>query len=270
MDALFTFFGSLIAWQNMLFTATVGLGAVLFGVQAFGIFGDNDHDHDVDHDHDLDAGHDHDHDLDAGHDLAHADHDHDLDHDHHGTSSALDSALKMLGVGRLPLSLLLPLALTSFGFSGLFASLFFGGIGSGSATFTEALIFPILGLAFAGSFGAVQVVSRLFRKIVPDAAKSSSDRYDLLGLVGVVKSGKLDQEFGNVLVKDNFGHPLEVPCMALDVARGAKYGDEVVLVDWDPAKNRFKVVPFNEAETDESKRLQEGRRRAKELRAANR
>jgi membrane protein implicated in regulation of membrane protease activity len=265
-DLLSTFLGflsSLIEWQNILFTTTVGLGTLLFGVQAFGIFGDHDsdgeHDVDADHDHDVDA--DHDHDVDAD-----ADHDHDVAHA--GGGSILTAGLKALGVGRMPISLLLPLALASFGFAGLFASLAFGGIGQGSATFPQLLVLPVLGLAFAGAFATIQIASRLFQKIAPDSKKTSSDKYDLLGLVGVVKSPAVDHEFGQVQLTDNFGRALEVTCVAVDPARAPKYGDEVVLVDWDPAIARFKVVPFSEADKDEDKRLLDGRRRAKALRAA--
>lgn len=275
LETFIGFLSNLIAWQNILFTVTAAFGALLFSVQAMGIFGDHshdaDHDLDADHDHALDAGHDvdHDHALDADHDHD-LDADHDVDHDHHGPAhsggGAISSALKMLGVGRLPISLLLPLALTAFGFAGLFASLAFGGIGKDAASFPESSIFPVLGLAFAGAFAAIQVSSRLFRKMFPDTVKTASDRYDLLGLVGTVKSGKVDGEFGQVRLKDNFGHELEVPCIALDDARTAKYGDEVVLVDWDAARNRFKVVPFSDANPDQAERLADGKRRARALR----
>jgi hypothetical protein len=197
-----------------------------------------------------------------------------MDHDHalaegHAGAGVMISALKVLGVGKIPLSLLLPLALVSFGFAGLFASLAFGGIGKNAGSFPESFMLPVIGLAFAGSFASIQVLSRVFRKIIPEFVKTASDRYDLLGLVGVVKSGKVDGEFGQVRVKDNFGHELELPCIALDIERGAKYGEEVVLVDWDPTLNRFKVVPFSEAEPDETKRLADGKRRARALRVAS-
>jgi hypothetical protein len=64
VESFIGFLSSLIAWQNMLFTATVGLGSLMFGVQALGAFGEHDHDSDADLDHDADV----DHDADLDHD----------------------------------------------------------------------------------------------------------------------------------------------------------------------------------------------------------
>jgi hypothetical protein len=288
VSGLLSFIESLIAWQNVLFTTTVGVGTLLFGVQAMGLLGDHEHevDHDVggvEHDHEIEAGADHDldadhgadHDLDADHDLEHdhdVDGDHDVDHDHdaegHG-GSFIGHALRAFGLGRVPLSLLLPIALVSFGFVGLCASMAFGGIGAQSEGFSEVLILPVLGIAALGSAVTLHLAGRAFRRIAPDS-KSASDKLDLLGLVGVVKSGKVDLEYGQVRVVDSFNNQLDLPCVALDEQRQPKYGDEVVLVDWDPAVNRFKIVPFVLDGDDEQKRLDQGRRRARELRLVDR
>src|SRR5262249_28552759 len=152
----------------------------------------------------------------------------DADHDvAHGGSFVLH-ALRGLGFGKIPLSMLMPLGFVSFGFSGLVGSMLFGGLGANTGVFPEMMIFPVLGLAATGSILFLRVVAGLFRKIVPDG-KTASDRWDLLGLVGKVKTTKIDAEFGQALVKDSFGNELEVACIALDAERTAKYGEEVVL-----------------------------------------
>ncbi|MCK6549192.1 YqiJ family protein [Myxococcota bacterium] len=292
MENIATFFTSLFAWQNLLFTTTLGLGTLLFGVQALGLFGssdkDVDHDTDADHDvdHDVDADHDVDHDVDAGHDVD-ADHDggHALEHGpdahaldaHHGDHAlahgdhdgVVAAALKGLGIGRVPLSMLLPLVLVGFGTFGLVASLVVGGLGARAATFEDWRVLPVLGAAAAGALLVARVGARLFARLAPDA-KSVSDKWDLLGLVGVVTTTKVDLELGQVRVKDTFGNELEVPCIARDAARIPKYGEEVVLVDWTPERNRFEVVPFSLDADDATKRLEEGRRRARALRATAR
>src|SRR5207244_9904469 len=124
-------------------------------------------------------------------------------------------------------------------------------------------------IAALGSALSLHISGRVFKRIVPDT-KTASEKIDLLGLIGTVKSGKVDLEFGQVKVKDNFGNELEVPCIALDAERMPKYGEEVVLVDWEPEKNRFKIVPFRLDGDDETRRLGDGRRRARELKLAER
>jgi hypothetical protein len=246
VTGIWTFLVSLVEWQNILFTTTIALGVVLFGAQTFGVFGHGDGDHDLGGA----AG-----ELDAG-DGANLD-----------AEGFVSSGLKGLGFGRIPLSLLLPLWLSSFGFTGLVASWAFGGIGA-HAAFPELRIVPVIGAALFGSLVPIRVVARVFKRLIPDTVKTASDRLDLLGLVGVVKSGVVDVEFGQVQVIDGFGHELEVPCIALDAERTAKYGEEVVLVDWEPAINRFKIVPFENERDDREKRIERGQQRAKELRTA--
>ena len=203
MQRLVEFLSSLLARHNMAFTTAIAFGALLFGVQALGLFGDHDHDADLDHD---------------------ADHDHDA--------------------GGIPLAIAMPLGLTAFGFSGLFASLAFGGIGPDWQTFEEIKILPVLALAITGAWGALAISTRVYKRYLPDNVHTASDRRDLLGLVGTVISKRVDTEFGQVRIKDNFGHELEVPCVALDRERSAANGEEVVLVEWNAKQNRFKVVPF--------------------------
>ena len=75
VSSIWAFLSSLVEWQNILFTTTLGLGTLLFGAQAMGLFADHDSGGDADLDHDAD--HDVDHDVDADHDV-----DHDVDHGH--------------------------------------------------------------------------------------------------------------------------------------------------------------------------------------------
>ena len=224
MDALIAFVASMFAWQNVLFTTTLGLGTLLVAAQALaGAHSDHDHDGAIDHD--------------ADGDLA--------VHGHAG-GALVASALAGLGLGRVPLSLLLPIGLVSFGMTGLAASLALGGLGARAGAFSELLELPVLGAAFAGALLGLRASARLFARFAPDV-RTASGRAELVGLPGVVLTAKVDAEFGMVRVKDAFGHELEVPCVGPVDGREVREGDEVVLTAWDPERNRFRVVPFVDA-----------------------
>ena len=129
----------LIQWWNLIFVLPLGLALMYLGLYTVsGItFGDADMDHDFDADSDFDADHDlgadADHDVDGDHNTsaehdADADGDADSDHDAEaddaaGTQiSAAAAAISWLGVGRVPLSILLMVALMTWGATGLICS----------------------------------------------------------------------------------------------------------------------------------------------------
>lgn len=104
------------AWYNLPFSLALLLFLGLSALQFIGL--DQDHDADVDADADLDLDHDLDidHDADLDHDL-----DHDVDHDLTGAPGWL-GALKFLGVGQAPVTMILLLLVGSFGLLGWIAN----------------------------------------------------------------------------------------------------------------------------------------------------
>ena len=114
----------LLHWWNLIFLLPFGLALLYLGLYTLsGItFGDADIDHGFDADHDLSA--DHDMGADAGHDLD-ADQDMDAGHDAApaaGHASGPLAPLSWLGVGRVPLSILLMVLLLTWGVVGFVAN----------------------------------------------------------------------------------------------------------------------------------------------------
>jgi hypothetical protein len=111
----------LLHWWNLIFLLPFGLALMYLALYTLSgvTFGDGDLDHSFDADHDLGA--------DAGHDLE-ADHDMDADHDPgndgpaSGHASGPLAALSWLGVGRVPLSILLMVLLLTWGVVGFVAN----------------------------------------------------------------------------------------------------------------------------------------------------
>jgi hypothetical protein len=219
-----SFFGFLNHWWNLPFLVMLGLVAVFFVVQVFGLFG-----HHGDHDH----GHDH-------------DPDHDHEHHHDGHEGTLSTVLSFFGVGRVPIMVVWVTLFLFTGFVGLFVNRVFfleGGY--------PGWAFPVaLGGGLAVGLVAVKVFASLAAKLVDTGGKGSTAKGELAGRVGVVASGTLDGRFGEVRVTDGRGHEMLVHARLGDgepaLARGAK----VVLVDYDPAKDLFwaTVSPAESAE----------------------
>src|SRR5690554_5847451 len=100
----------LLAWWNLIFAVPFALGLLYMGLYiATGItFGDGDVDADAEVDADVDG------DVDAD---AEADGDADHDAEHHAPGP-LASAMELLGVGRVPLSLVLMVLVLTWGLIG--------------------------------------------------------------------------------------------------------------------------------------------------------
>ncbi len=217
---------------------------------------DMDHDldlgHDVDMDHDLDVGHDvdMDHDVDVGHDIDHgvdADHDVQVDHgaeaDHgveaahhemgsghvsaHHEPSLMLKALAVLGLGKVPLSILMTCLMVIFGSTGLIANGLFGEVLTPS--WAPTLYFwPSLGLALLASFGLTGKVARGLNRIMPTKETYALTEEDLVGRVGVCVYGIRAGTRGPVSVQDESGTVLQVMGRALD--GDLSKGTDVILV----------------------------------------
>jgi len=264
------------AWYNLPFTlallAFLGLSAVQFiGLeQDHGADADAhvDLDHDVSVDHDLDVDHDlaidhdvsvdHDlaveHDADLGHDLDHdVDHDlgHDMDHDmghdmghevahEAGGAPAWTGALRFLGVGQAPLTMVLLVLLGGFGILGWIANASVLGIMPQYPAWVLAIVL-LFDLFIAAWF--TSRVAGLIGRAVPAFSSTATSVKRLVSRRGHVVSPQVDEKYGQVKVRDPGGTLITVFAV-VDPGKPPILRDtEVVLVEYDEAKKVFIAVP---------------------------
>lgn len=208
----------LFTWYNIPFLVSLGLSLLFALLQLVGGFGDSDSDVDVDADVDIDA------DVDA---------DVDADGDFFG------DALGLLGIGKVPVMLVLMSFLAVFGLSGLLIN----------ATISQAFS-GYSGLGFAAAalgslFLAVILtgrISRGFARLAPDTSLAVGFE-QLVGRIGTVSSPQVSETYGRVTVRDQHGGTHTVYAV-LNSGDPVPERSEVALLSYDEAKRCFIVKPM--------------------------
>ena len=244
----------IFGWWNLVFIAPFLLALVYLGVYAVSglTFGDADADtdHDMDADADADSDADVDHDVDADmdadadmdHDVdadadADADHDADADTDGHdgGGNSSILTALSWLGVGRVPLSIILMVLLLTWGAIGFAVNVL---CRPHVAQAWQSAMWS-LPLAFIGSVLITSGVSKLVVRYVPLHESRARRRHELLGCVGEAVF-TIEDSSGLVAVRDEDGNLFQVACrVAPPGATPIPKGSRVKLVSYRAAGNVF-------------------------------
>ena len=143
---------------------------------------------------------------------------------HHG----LDGLFLWINAGRLPLLMLIILALGIFSIGGFLLQ----GIAHSVGTTVPVAIASLV--AAAGSLPVIRSTSRGLARIIPrDETYAVSDA-DFVGKVALVSVGPLDQGLpGRVRLKDVFGNWHSVPARASSDSNDLPVGASVLLVDRD-------------------------------------
>lgn len=232
-------FTYLLSGQNIPFLVALGCSLVLALVQIVSGFGD--HDADVDADADIDADVDADVDIDTDVDAdADVDVDVDADAEHDLHAGGGGGLLGALGIGKVPLMLVLIGLLGSFGAVGLLVNsmLSFGGS-------YPAWGFP---LVLVGSFvlalPLTRALSNLFAQIAPRSSTAVS-LAQLVGRVGTVVSATVSATYGRVAVRDSHGS-IHTVYAIVETSDPLPERSEVALIRYDEAQRRFIVVPLGE------------------------
>lgn len=190
-------------WYNLIFYIPIVFGALMAVGSLFGLGGD----HDADTDHDLD--HDMDHDVESETD---ADGDHDRHTDWIADHAAHEQpfyakALSLLGVGRVPLTVVLTMAPFIFGGIGVSLNAFL-------APVLPTLIYPWISFAgaFFGGLFLTGKASKLLAHILP---KTESYNISRSGMVGSMGEALFDvnETSGFALVRDPSGDVHQIPCL---------------------------------------------------------
>jgi membrane protein implicated in regulation of membrane protease activity len=190
--------------------------------------------HGVDVGHDVDLGHDvH---VDAGHDV-HADSDHSADgaHPPHPHPGLVASMLSLLGVGKVPLSILIISACLIWGGIGLVLNLVFG-----SETVLRTIAFSIV-----GTIGGTRLIAEGLSRVLPSEESYHTPKEELIGQVGEVLYA-VSATSGTVRLCDPTGNLVDLDCRT-GGPEPIKAGTRVVLTDYDPTSDLFFVhVPGGE------------------------
>src|SRR6185312_847763 len=144
------------------------------------------------------------------------------------SDSGLNGLFLWVNAGRLPLFILLILALGVFAITGFFLQ----GIAHGVGFSIPPLIASLAALAI--SLPAIRVTSRGIARIIPRDETYVVDEADFVGHVGEVSIGPLDQGLpGKVRLKDVFGNWHSVAARASPESTPLPVGASVLLVDRD-------------------------------------
>jgi hypothetical protein len=233
----------LLEWYNLIFELPLGLGLLylaFFTVSGF-TFGDADTDAGLDHDMDVDAHADidADHDADLSHDV---DSDSDADQtDAHAPSPFL-AALSWIGIGQMPLSLVLMILLISFGTFGFAAMR----IQSGHSIEPSVLI--AIAVAVIASTLITHYIASILGRTIFSTDIVARRRHELLGSHGEALYD-INENFGMVVGRDDRGELFQVACRTEAGEQPLVKGSPVQLVAYTAKDRMFFVVPASSEKT---------------------
>lgn len=215
---------SWLAWHNLLFLlpivvgALLAVGAVLGGTDGAG---DADGDFDAEADTHADADSDHDHDV-AGH----------------------PSLITLLGLGRVPLTILLMLWLLLFGALGVSLKAALGFSSPSVSTAIAAVVSVPVTLVVTG------FVARGLSRLMPSTETYAATKAGLIGLSGTAEL-EVNGEWGMANVRDEGGALHKLRCRTYGGV--VEKGTEVLITDYDPDADFFIVEesPLSRAEGKE-------------------
>ena len=242
----------LLGWWNLIYVIPFGLAlAYLTAYVASGwTFGDLDADADLDADVDVDADLEIDAEADLGAegDLAHP-HGlhtpgHDIDADSAvGQGGSILNAVAWLGVGRVPLSILLMVLCFAFGALGFFANQLLR-----EALGAPAVAAVSLPVAILGGLALTSLVANAIAKWMPMNETSARLRREFVGSRATTVF-PVDAGQGLAVVRGPEGDRYQIPCRTLPGREAIAARSEVVIVKYVADDGLFFVVPSGLAES---------------------
>jgi membrane protein implicated in regulation of membrane protease activity len=211
----------LFEWQNIIFMFASAGAILVFVVSAFfGLeheMGGADADADVDVDADVDS------DVGIGHDGI--EHVHDFEHGEH--DSGIIKALSILGVGKVPMSIVLALLMLSFGALGLTANIIFAAMKIPPNVY---FIFSFSGATVLSLLITAKTTS-LFAKFAPPIETVVTSPYDVVGRTGT-SVYKINDQHGTVHAYDARGDLRRVKARTAP-GKTIEANREVILEEYD-------------------------------------
>ncbi len=218
MQTITDFGQFIIAWYNVPFSLSLLLFVGLAGLQLLGFSGEQDFDVDVNADVDADA---------------------DVDTDVEAGDSLLGNVTEFMGIGQVPLTVILLILTGTFGFGGwvlnnLVLSLF--------SDYPSLLIIGVIPVAFVIGIVATSTLGRTLGRLLPAKATSATSYKQLVGQQGQVVSHVVNEQYGQVRVYDLGGNPMTVYAVVDPGKESLTRDQKVVLVEYLEKDGMFVVV----------------------------
>jgi len=229
----------LFTWWNLIYVIPFCAGFLflllqVIGLGETGLGADHDMDHDFDHDFDHDLDHDIDHDMD--HD---ADHDHDHDAEHDIGESAFWRVLSVLGVGKVPLTIILMTWCFVWGVTGYTLNQLLESVFKTPWLF----VLPSLLVSVVVSVAPTSFVARAVAKIMPKTTTHSTKKTDLIGKEGTALYS-VDQNSGTIRVMDDYGNLQQYSAFTRE--KSIPGDSKILIIAWDKTRKAFEVSLFAE------------------------
>lgn len=175
----------------------------------------------------------------------------DGSHDLHGLHGHFGgNLLQMLGFGMVPFSLVITLILFFFGWAGLVIHDPAQNIllSINIASFLAKIIIPLISLIF--SIFLTAIIVRPLRPFFRDYGKPGEAK-EIIGKLGTLKTTTISKDFGTVSVKLDSGIMIDVSARTISEDNNLTYGDEVLVIEYDPKNSIYYVEPLKKLENRE-------------------
>ncbi len=194
----------LLRWENLVFLLPL-IGTVCYLILfASGLGGGKD----IDTDHDLDH---------------HIDHDHDFEH-----GGILYNLLSVLGIGRVPVSIVFMSMGFIWGFGGYACNRLYGNV---SLSLAVACLSALVGTS---------LISLIVGKLMPKVQSFAVTNQQLVGQVGLVLN-EVTPTSGTVRVRDTHGSILDIPARVRTGESNVPKDTRVCLTQFDSAQCAFLI-----------------------------
>lgn len=192
----------ILSWHNLIFYVSIAFGLVVGLGSAFGGHG-GDADGDADADAEADADGDADHDADAGHDAAHSLEVAGQVAPRRASLGRL--VLRMLGVGKAPIAVMLMTFFLVYGFAGIILNQLLARV------MPQGFAWLSLGLAFVIASVLTRFIAGAIHRVMPTFETYSVSSRDLVGRMGTLIL-PADARNGTAQVHDHEGNIHQIAC----------------------------------------------------------
>lgn len=180
----------------------------------------------------------------VAHSVGHAVHHGDVGHAHdgghqshsHGSHESSPSRIIMLlGLGQVPITLLIGVFLLCWGAFGLLSNQFFGIL-----KYPPIFIWPSLAVTFVASATITRSMAAIVGRMIPQEETYGVSRAELCGSLGKTVYA-VSESAGTVDIKDRFGTVHRVQAKVEKKEESIPAGSDVIVVDFDDEDKRFIV-----------------------------